>query len=265
MTYWKDKHALVVGGSAGLGLHLAKALQVAGAKVAIAARDAGRLEAAAQQISATGRPVVAWQVDVLDHDSVAELARRAEQEWGRLDLLVNAAGKSDRGRLEDTTVSAFRALIELNFLGTVRCTQAMLPLLLPRAGSVVNIGSLASKSASANLGAYPASKFPVAAFSQQLRLELGDKLHVLLACPGPIQRDNAGPRYEAENVPQAALQPGGGVHLKGLDPRALAEKILRACEKKKPELIVPGKARLLFAIADLFPRLGDWIVRKMTS
>lgn len=265
MTNWKDKHALIVGGSAGLGMAVAKALQAAGANVAIAARDVARLDAASKDVSAAGRQVITWPVDVLDENSVAKLADRVEQEWGGLDLLVNAVGKSDRGRLEDTTPQQFRELFELNFIGTVRCTQALLPLLVRCTGSVANIGSLASKAASANLGAYPASKFAVAAFSQQLRLEQGDKLHVLLVCPGPIRRDDAGRRYEAENVPPSALRPGGGVHLPGLDPEDVARKILRACEKKKPELVVPGKARLLFAIADLFPRLADWIVRRMTS
>jgi short-subunit dehydrogenase len=264
MNHWKDKRALVVGGSAGLGLHIARALQEAGAKVAIAARNEARLQSAAQRFTA-GHPVATWPVDILDSESVTELARRAEQAWGQLDLLVNAAGTSDRGRLEDKTPSEFLELFDLNFLGTLRCTQAMLPLLKQSNGSVINVGSLASKSASANLGAYPVSKFPVAAFSQQLRLEQDGQIHVLLVCPGPIRREDAVPRYQAQNVPPTALKPGGGVRLSGIDPERLAEKILRACAKKKPELVVPARARWLFAIAQLSPRLGDWIVRRMTS
>ena len=173
--------------------------------------------------------------------------------------------RSDRGQLEDKSPDDFRDLFELNFMGTVRCTKQLLPMLLSSRGSVVNIGSLACKSAAPHMGAYPASKFPVAAYSQQLRLEYADRLHVLLVCPGPIRRDDAGQRYAAENVPERALQPGGGVRLQGLDPDVLSRRILLACEKRKPELVVPARARLLFAIADLFPSLGDWIVRKMTG
>ena len=61
-----------------------------------------------------------------------------------------------------------------------------------------------------------------------------------------------------------ARQPGGGVKLKGIDPAWLAARILSACERRQPELVVPARAKLLFAIAQLWPNLGDWIVTRMT-
>ena len=166
----------------------------------------------------------------------------------------------------ETSADKFRELFELNFLSLVRCTQAAAPHLIAARGHVVNIGSLAGKSAARYLGAYPASKFPVSAYSQQLRLELGPQgLHLLLVCPGPIARLDAGQRYEAANLPPEARQPGGGVALPGIPPEELAAKILRACERRQAELVIPGKARWLFAIAQLSPSWGDWIVRKMTK
>ena len=81
--------------------------------------------------------------------------------------------------------------------------------------------------ASRYLGAYPVSKFAVAAYTHQLRLELGPQgLHVLLVCPGPIARPDAGQRYsgEAADLPASAQKPGGGVRLKGLDPDELARR-----------------------------------------
>src|SRR5690606_33997713 len=130
----------------------------------------------------------------------------------------------------------------------VRVTRAALPHLLKSQGSVVLVGSLASKSASRFLGAYPATKFPLAAYAQQLRLELGTAgLHTLLVCPGPIRRTEAASRYaeQASGLPASAAQPGGGVKLKGLDPARLAEQVIRSCETRQAELIMPGKARLL--------------------
>jgi short-subunit dehydrogenase len=126
---------------------------------------------------------------------------------------------------------------------------------------------LAAKSASKYLGAYPASKFPVAAYSQQLRYELHPLgVHVLLVCPGPIAREDAGSRYDdqANNLPESARKPGGGVKLKGIPPERLVAKILRYCECRKPELVMPAKARLLFAISQLSPTWGDWIMGKVT-
>jgi short-subunit dehydrogenase len=138
-------------------------------------------------------------------------------------------------------------------------------------GHLVLIGSLASKVAAGYLGAYPASKFPIAALAQQLRMELGDKgLHTLLVCPGPIARDGGNEsesRYanQAPGVPAAAQQPGGGAKVRAIDPTWLSERILRACEERRAELVVPRYARLLFAASQLSPRFGDWCLRKMTT
>jgi len=132
---------------------------------------------------------------------------------------------------------------------------------------VVNIGSLAAKIASRWVGAYPASKHAVAAYSQQLRLELGPAgLHVLLVCPGPIARDNPRlyPLEGLEDIPPRARRPGAGVRTRLIPPEKLVSRILLACEHRKPELVIPAKARLLLAIAQLSPRLGDWIVRRAT-
>ena len=115
---------------------------------------------------------------------------RTLDQFGRLDALVNNAGRSMRRSILETTPEDFQQLMELNLIGLVRCTRAAAPQLLANRGHLVNIGSLAAKSAARWVGAYPATKFAVAAYSQQLRLELGPQgLHVLLACPGPIARD----------------------------------------------------------------------------
>ena len=133
---------------------------------------------------------------------------------------------------------------------------------------MVNIGSLAAKSAARWVGAYPATKFAVAAYSQQLRLELGASgLHVLLVCPGPIKRKTPRlyPFKGMEGLPEVARQPGAGVKTLALSPQKLAQAILNACRHRRPELIVPTSARLLFAIAQLWPSLADWIVLRLTG
>jgi uncharacterized protein len=181
---------------------------------------------------------------------------------------VNNAGRSMRGKVLDTTPEQFRDLMELNLIALVRCTRAAVPHLLKQQGHVVNIGSLAAKSAARWVGAYPATKFAVAAYSQQLRLELGPQgLHVLLVCPGPIQRKDARlyPLAGLEDVPESARAPGAGVQVRAIPPQDLARAILRACEHRQPELVVPAKARLLFAISQLWPSLGDWIVRRKSG
>jgi NAD(P)-dependent dehydrogenase (short-subunit alcohol dehydrogenase family) len=266
MPNWTDKVVLVTGGSAGLGLAIARAFAAARAQVMIAGRSETRLRSAAESIAGERR--CSWHVaDVTRQGDCESLVASAVSKAGRLDVLVNCAGRSTRGAIESTTAEDFTQHLDVNFLSAVRMTQLALPHLLASRGHVVQIGSLAAKAAGKFLGAYPASKFPLAAYAQQLRLEMGPQgLHTLLVCPGPLRREDAGQRYadEARHLPAEAAEPGGGVKLPGIDADWLASRIVRACELRQAELVVPARAKLLFALAQLWPALGDWIINRMT-
>ncbi len=267
MGYWKNKTVVVTGGSQGLGLAIARALARAGSRLVLAALPDPPLQASTEALAAAGAEVIGVPTDITRQVDVDALVDQTHQRLGRVDMLVNCAGRSARGQVLDTTPEQFQQLLDLNFLALVRCTRAFGSDLIQARGHIVNIGSLAAKSASRHLGGYAASKFPVAAYSQQLRLELKPRgVHVLLVCPGPIARPDAGQRYDdqADDLPESARRPGGGVRLKGIPPDKLAAAILRSCQRRQPELILPGRARLLFALAQLSPTLGDWILTKMT-
>jgi short-subunit dehydrogenase len=270
MTYWNNKRAMVVGGSAGLGRAVSKTLLQQGARVAVVARGQEQLDATVDKLKGFGE-VVAMPADITRQADVEQLVAKIEGEWDGVDILCQCAGVSMRGTALGTSTDEYQKLWELNFLATVRCVQAFAKSLSASRGHAVLIGSLASKVASRYLGAYPASKFPLAAFAQQLRIENGnDSFHTLLVCPGPIARDDSstsGSRYseQASGLPQEAHRPGGGAKTRAIDSNDLAARILKACEARKAELVVPGSARLLFAISQLSPAVGDWLLRKMTS
>jgi len=267
MTDWHQKVVLVTGSSAGLGLAIAAAFARRGASIVLSARGRAELDRAAEQLAATGAPVLAVTADVTRQEQVDALVAQAIQRFGRLDVVVNNAGRSMRGRAIDITPEQFQELWELNFQAVVRVTRAAMPHLLAARGHLVNIGSLAGKSAARWIGAYPATKFALTAYTQQLRLELGPEgLHVLLVSPGPIARPDPA-RYDSpaiEHLPDTARQPGAGVRLQAIDPTWLADRIVVACDRREPELVVPAKARWLFALAQLSPRLGDWLIRRRT-
>jgi NAD(P)-dependent dehydrogenase (short-subunit alcohol dehydrogenase family) len=265
---WLGKAVLITGGSTGLGRAIAETFARLGAATVIAARHADALQQTAEDLRRqTGGQVHPIAADVTQQDDVDRLLHDTLHHCGRLDVLVNNAGRSDRGAVLDVTPEQFQALWDLNFLGTVRCTRAAVPHLLRHGGHVVNIASLAAKVAPRYMGAYPASKFPVAAYTQQLRLELQPQgLHVLLVCPGPIARDTPR-RYAAagpSEIPPDAQRPGAGARLRAIDPRRLAQQIERACRRRKAELIVPGRARILFVLQQLSARAGDWLLRRST-
>jgi uncharacterized protein len=267
MNYWHNKTCLVTGASAGLGLAISRILAGRGAKVIMNARTMGPLQQAVDLLEAAGHQAFAVPGDITKQTDVDRLAGEVRSRFGGLDFLCNCAGQSTRGAVLETTPENFQQMWETNFLGAVRMTRAFAPLLIERQGHLVNIGSLASKVAPRFYGGYPASKFAMAAYSQQLRLELGPQgLHVLLVCPGPISRTDNKPRYAvASGIPESSQQPGGGAKISSLNPDRLSEQILTACERRQLELVVPGKVRLLMAIAALSPKLGDWLLTKATS
>lgn len=263
-----NQTAVVTGASSGLGLAVARAFLQQGAFVYLLARDRERLEAAAADLRAISPTVATLVADVTRQADVDAAFAQVREQRSDIHILVNAAGLSDRAAILQTTPDDFQRLWELNFLGAVRCTLAAADNLIATRGHLINIGSLASKVASPYLGAYPAAKFALAAYSQQLRLELGPRgLHVLLVCPGPLLRRDAGQRYDvqARGLPPAARRPGGGARLNLIDPAELSRRILRACERRDPELVVPSKVRFLAAISQLVPRWGDRIILRQTT
>jgi len=267
MTYWQDKVVAITGGAAGLGRRLATHFGHQGVRLILVDRDEDALRNAIKDLESDQLHATGIQTDITRQADVDALFSQIDSGFGRLDAMINCAGRSVRGAVLDTSPEDFDQLLQLNFYGTVRCARGAVPRLLQTQGHLVNIGSLAAKMAAKYLGAYPVSKFAVAAYCQQLRLELGAQgLHVLLVCPGPIARQDAGQRYDdqAKDLPESARRPGGGLRVKGLDPDYLARRIVRACERRQPELVIPWKARALAALSQLFPTLGDKIIQKMT-
>ncbi len=267
MSYWRDKVVLVTGGSNGLGKIIAETFGERGAKVAFVGLEQGDVETTEKEFRDRGFDALGLVANVTKEEDAARIVEETVAKYGKLDALVNAAGRTHRGFLMQTPVQEVQDLFSLNVLGTFSCTKAAYPRLVESKGHVVNIGSLAAKSAARWVGAYPMTKHAVAAFSQQLRLEAKpDGVHVLLVCPGPVKRktERLYPLKNAEGIPESALKPGGGVKVGKIDPKDLARDILKACEKRKSELVAPKKARLLFAIQQLCPSLGDWIVLKET-
>lgn len=265
MSYWRNKVALITGGSAGLGLHCARALATEGARLAICGRGAARLEAAADGLRGLGAEVLTHVADVAQPGQTRALVDQVAQHYGGLDMACCCAGLSMRGAVLDTPREKFQELWEVNFLAPLEMAQSAAPALEAARGHLVLIGTLATHVAPKHLGAYPASKHPLAALAQQLRLERGPAgLHTLLVCPGPIYGEQGPNRYadQTEGLPDASAQPGGGAKVRCIAPDWLAGHILRACQMRGEELVIPRKARLLFALGKLHPPLGDWLLTK---
>lgn len=255
---------VVTGGSAGLGLEIVRAFARHGAQVFVLARNLERNEIVAKALKESGLNATPLSVDVTSDHSVAAAVKQIIGEVGRIDVWVNNVGKSTRADVMKTTVAEYQKFLEINFLTSVRCWLACKDYLVESSGTLVNIGSLASKTAWPLMAPYSTSKHALAAFTHQLRLEGPKNVNYLHVCPGPIEREENDNRYEEESkgLGEQAKRSGAGAPVKRIDPATLAQKIVRACEQRKRELVIPWHASILFSISQLSATIGDALVRR---
>ena len=199
------KTALVTGASSGIGEATALALAAEGAAVAISGRRTDRLEALARRIAAGGGTAKAITADVAAEDQAREMVAEANAALGRLDILVNNAGVMLLGPIAHADTEDWRRMIETNVLGLMYATHAALPLMRAQnSGHIVNISSVAGRTARAGSGVYNASKWGVGAFSESLRQEVcRDKIRVTIIEPGAVDTELTGHITNAEAKQQA--------------------------------------------------------------
>src|SRR2546423_11551268 len=169
----EGKVAVVSGASSGIGEATALALAGEGAAVAIGARREDRLSSLADRIDSDGGRALALPVDVADEDSARSFVTEAHSQLGGLDILVNNAGVLLLGPVEGAPTDQWRTMVNVNLLGLLYCTHAALPLMREAGrGHIVNISSVAGRTANAGSAVYNLTKFGVGAFSEALRQEV---------------------------------------------------------------------------------------------
>jgi short-subunit dehydrogenase len=237
--------ALVTGASSGIGEATARRLaREPGARLVLVARREDRLTALAGQLG--GATVIS--ADLLEPGAPGLIARRVEQEHGRLDLLVNNAGGAWRGRFGDAGWENVQRHMELNFDAVVRLTEALLPLLRRSApSSIVNVSSTSGRVARGNSGAYSASKFALTGWSDALHLEeRAHGVHVGLVLPGFVA---------TEGFPQRELVDNARTRWMVSSPEKVAEAIVAAGPGGKAERYVPRPYWAAAALRTLAPGL----------
>jgi clavulanate-9-aldehyde reducatase len=184
----------ITGASSGIGEATARACARAGAAVALAARRADRIEALADQIAGEGGRAIAVAADVGDESQARAFVERANAELGRLDVLVNNAGVMLLGPIASADTEEWRRMVHANVFGVLYCTHAALPLMSAQgSGHIVNVSSVAGRSANAGSGVYNLTKFGVGAFSEALRQEsVAQGIRVTVIEPGAVATELAG-------------------------------------------------------------------------
>jgi short-subunit dehydrogenase len=237
--------ALVTGASSGLGAATARRLaREPGAHLVLVARRRERLDELAAELG--GATVIA--ADLLEEATPALVARRVEDEHGRLDLLVNNAGVGGRGSFAEGGWAEVHRVMAINFDAQVRLTEALLPLLRRSAPSgVVNIGSVAGRVSRPRVGSYAASKFALAGWTEALQMEeRRHGVHVGLVQPGFVA---------TEGFPQRELLARPWTRWMLSTEDKVAETILDVWRNRRPEAYVPKPYGLVPVARVLLPGL----------
>jgi NAD(P)-dependent dehydrogenase (short-subunit alcohol dehydrogenase family) len=167
-----SKTAVVVGGTSGIGLTIAKGLAQAGANVVPTGRRADLVEAAAGEIEKLGRQTVARASDVTNRPSLEALLAAVCEKFGGVDILVNSAGNTKRSASLEVGEEEWNSILETNLTGTLRACQVFGRKMIERKyGRIINIASLASFVALYEVAAYSASKAAVASLTKSLAIE----------------------------------------------------------------------------------------------
>jgi NAD(P)-dependent dehydrogenase (short-subunit alcohol dehydrogenase family) len=185
----KDKVVMVSGIGPGLGLDTARAMAREGAHLVIGARTRSRLDELGAELEASGTRVALAATDITDDDSCAALAAEAKRVFGRVDVLVNNAYHAGTYEtVEDTDLETWRAPFEVNVLGSLRLSKAVIPLMKEQGGgSIVMVCSMSMRRIMSAFGGYSASKAALANATQTLAVELGSyNIRVNSVVPGYI-------------------------------------------------------------------------------
>ena len=186
----KGKVAVVTGGSRGLGFAAARSLAGEGARLAICARGADGLEAAAATLRATGAEVLTVTCDIAAADGAETLLDAVRDRYGALDILVNNVGGNRRGRFEETSDQDWLDIIELNVLAGFRASRGAIPMMRARGGgAIVFVSSVFGREKGGpGLSIYNTTKSALISASGIMALELAkDRIRVNCVAPGSIR------------------------------------------------------------------------------
>lgn len=179
----RDRVAVITGASSGIGEATARALHTAGYAVALLARRSDRIDDLASEL---GDGALAVRADVTDRDSLVAAADRVRDELGSATVLVNNAGVMLLGPFSTDQRDDYRQMIEINLLGAITTTEVFLDQLTSGEGDIINISSVAGRTARAGNGVYAATKWGINGWSESLRQELQPAVRVALIEPGVV-------------------------------------------------------------------------------
>jgi short-subunit dehydrogenase len=262
MAALEGKVALITGASQGIGKVVAAALAREGMDLILAARSVDKLEAVATELRKSGVRVLTVPTDVSKLADLQKLVEASVAEFGTIDVLVNNAGIEAFQQFHEIPIEKIEATIQTNTMGSILLTRLVIPVMVKQgSGRIINMASTAAIQAPPYGATYAATKASLLQFSMALRLEYaGSGISATAICPGFTDE---GGIYEVIKQEMGRRVPW---LVGGTTADKVAKKVIQALRTDPPRIIVerPGP-RLFFALAFVFPRLGEWLTHKVAT
>ena len=234
MIYFNHKIVWITGASSGIGEALAFLCNKYGATVILSARNSEELNRVQQSFENKNAASHILPLD-LEHSANFEIAtKEVIEKFGKIDILINNAGISQRALAIETSTAEERKIFEINVMGTIALTKAVLPFMLAKkTGQIVVINSVMGKISTKYRSAYAASKHALIGYFDCLRLELDNQIKITTILPGFVNTNIVKNAVSTMQLEQNLNQ-------EGLSPIAFAEKALKAIAAQKEEVYIGG-------------------------
>lgn len=260
---YQDKVIWITGASSGIGKALAEQWAAAGARLILSARNVEALETLKSELPNSDRHIV-LPLDLADSSQFDALAASAFEKMGRIDILVNNGGMSQRSEAHETPLEVDRKIMEVNYFGNIALTKAVLPYFQDqKSGHFLVISSIAGKFGFFLRSAYSASKHALHGFYESLMLEEEKNgILVTIACPGKINT----------NISVNALNKSGEKHgemdhnqATGMSAEECARQLINAVTKGKKEVLIGNKEIKAVTLKRFLPGVFWRVIRKQSA
>jgi short-subunit dehydrogenase len=258
-----NKVVWITGASSGIGKALTLYLSEKGAKLIISSRKKTDLENV-KQACENSQDIVVLPLDLVDHTDYKIKVEQAIAAFGKIDILVNNGGVSQRSLAKDTAIQVDEQLMKINYIGTIALTKALLPHFIEKqSGQFVVTTSIVGKIGTPLRSSYAASKHALHGFFDSLRAEIyNDNIAVTLICPGYVTTNVSMNALTGDGTPQKTMDKATA---NGIKPERFAKLMAAAILHKKEEAYLAGaKEKLGVYVKRWFPKLFSIMVRKLS-
>jgi NAD(P)-dependent dehydrogenase (short-subunit alcohol dehydrogenase family) len=255
---FRDRHVLVTGAAGGLGRALCHRFAAAGARIGALDLHPEPLQALAGELSDVATAVATANADIAEEGACRRAIDALRDELGPVDVLINNAGITHLRNFQGGESAAIRRVMDVNFMGSVHCTDAAMDDLLAGRGMIITLSSIAGFAPLIGRSGYCASKHALHGFFNTLRLELRHSgVDVMLVCPSFIR---TGIRRDFENRGPQDGNPDDGRRQslgKGASPESVAELIFQAARRRKRQITTGALGHLSYWATRLVPRFYE--------